>query len=125
MSLSGHEDPPEFQVAVERFRSFLLGQNINGRLVWVFDEDVSRRGRSIRIVAPLAEDNAARARDAYNSACKKSLGVRLDVICSLGADLCCMVWSPKDETEAEYALMPRGLKLRVPTPLPEGTRADR
>lgn len=115
---------PSFEEALEHLEHFLKSQGHRGELQWVFREDVvvSRRGW-IAVRTPVPAGNAEVARQHYEAARRRGLGVKLEVLCRLGwfrSSLACFVWAPRDELDAEYALMPRGLKLSIARPLRRG-----
>lgn len=57
MSAASKPEMPTFVDAVERFRNFLISQQVSSELLWVFREDVSSRKRRIFIKEPLAAEN--------------------------------------------------------------------
>jgi hypothetical protein len=58
--------------------------------------------------------------DAYQRAITRRLGVKFGVVCRGEELLWCYVCGPADQIEAEYCLMPDGLKLSVRTPPDHG-----
>jgi hypothetical protein len=106
-------DPPSFDGAVARLRRFAESQGASADLFWVFREYVTtfRDAECIRV--PVPAENAELARAYYEFGRDQALGVTLGVLCQLGGRSACYVWVPSDESEAEYRLQGRGLKLCV------------
>jgi|SRR5215204_32083 len=105
MSVETETEIPTFPDAIRQCRDFLVGQNISSDLLWVFREDVAWRKRRILAKVPLPAENERLAESHYESGRRRSLGIRLEVLCLLGSRPCCYVWVPKDQTDAEYALL--------------------
>jgi hypothetical protein len=113
-------DYPPFTNAVVRFRSFLNDEGYSGAIGWVFPEDVLFVGAQWLIRPRPKELSENCVADVYETAVAIRLGVKLGVLCKVGTDLWCYIFCPDDQTEAEYCLMPDGLKLSIPMPLEEG-----
>jgi hypothetical protein len=69
---------------------------------------------------PSADVAFATARRKYEGTVSRRLGVKLGTLCWVESITYCYVFRPSSALEAEYTLMPDGLKLSVRTPLPEG-----
>jgi len=72
-------------------------------------------------VALPRDEALAFAQAKYERAIRRRLGVKLGALCRAGGTVYCYVYRPSSKLEAEYHLMPDGLKLSVPTPLREAT----
>jgi hypothetical protein len=66
-----------------------------------------------------AREATAVARVKYERAISRRLGVKFGALGQHGSVSYCYVYRPSSRIEAEYHLMPDGLKLSVPNPLPE------
>ena len=118
MSVETETEVPALPNAVRQCQDFLTGQNISPALLWVFREDVVWRKRRILVKEPLPAENERRVESLYESGRRRDLGIRLEVLCLLGSRPCCYVWLPKDQTDAEYALLLMSkLIISVPTDL--------
>ena len=106
-------DIPRFDEAVERLRGFLIDQNLPGEVLWICKEDVFVRKGETFVWTPLRPENEQKAREVYDAGRHGGIGVRLAVFCLLGATPCCYPWAPKDDIDAQYAMV-SGLKLSVP-----------
>ena len=107
---------PPFADAVVQFRQFLVSQRVPSELLWVFREDVTSRERRILVKEPLPLENERLVASLYERGCQHGLGVQIDAFCLLSSRVCCYIWMPEDESEAEYQMI-SGLKLSVPTEL--------
>ncbi len=109
-------DVSPFATAVVQLREFIGNEGILNPPVWVFREDVVSVKWRIWVRTPLPEQNQSRAEVLYETARARGLGVALQVLCLLDFEPCCYVWCPRDEMDAEYAML-SGLKLSIPHPL--------
>jgi hypothetical protein len=50
----------------------------------------------------------------YEGGCEQGLGVLIDMFCLVTSQPCCYIWVPKNEREAELALL-AGLKFSAPS----------
>ena len=105
MDVETETEVPAFPDAMRQCRDFLTGQNLPSDLLWVFREDVAWRKRRIFVRQPLPAENERLVESLYESGRRRDLGIRLEVLCLLGSRPCCYVWLPKDQTDAEYALL--------------------
>jgi hypothetical protein len=114
-------DYPEFPEAVCRLQRFLRDCKVPENIDWVRFSNVAWVGGRLYIW-PLPRDRAlAFARAEYECALNQRPGVMLAALGRAGATVYCYVYQPSSKVEAEYRLMPDGLKLSVPTPLWEAT----
>src|SRR5258708_6920397 len=107
-------DYPPFTDAVARFRSFLDDQGHRGPTSWVFPSDVLLVVGGWIIRPRPQETVIAEVGNAYQNAITRRLGVKFDVLCLERETVWCYIYCPTDQIEAEYGMMPDGLKLSVP-----------
>ena len=98
------QEAPPFEEAVKESQWFIANQRLSTDLLWVFREDLSSFKRRILIKEPLPKDNREMAAALYKWGCQEKNGIRLEILCLLGAKLCCYVWVPRDMDEAERHL---------------------
>lgn len=112
---------PPFHQAVELLVSFLATQGHQMSVIWVFREDLQMARSRVQVRWPVSAENDSFAREAYERARTRGLGVELRGVCRLADSACCYVWAPRDDTEAEYAFLPAGeLKIALPTAFHDG-----
>jgi hypothetical protein len=104
---------PSFNDAEAQFRNFLRSSAWPEDVVWVCLDDVAVIEQYF-IVHPIAKGRIY-ASEKYEKGALQNLGVLLSAICRDNINSYCAVWIPSDSAEAEYALMPQGLKLSVPS----------
>lgn len=118
MSVETESGVPAFPDALRQCEDFLTSQKFSPDLRWVFREDVAWRKRRIFIKEPLPAENGKLVESLYESGRQRGLGIRLEVLCLLDSRPCCYVWLPKDQIDAEYALLlMTKLIISVPTDL--------
>jgi hypothetical protein len=105
MSAEPKEEVPAFDEAIRQFKDFLAGQAVSTDLVWVFREDVVSYKLRLYINEPSLGENERRVESLYQRGLMRDLGIRLEVLCLLGARPCCYIWLPKDREDAGYALL--------------------
>lgn len=109
---------PEFGEAVLRLQEFLAREKLSEKLLWIFRKDVTSCKRRVVIKVPIPKENQRLAEARYEEGRNRDWGISLQVLCALGNSPCCYIWLPKNEMEAEYALMiDHGLKMSVPVDL--------
>jgi hypothetical protein len=115
-----------FEEATERLRAFAAYQGLVGEVGWVFREDVLRRsgGGTPRVWLrwPLPAVNHRLARRVFEQGEARGLGVILNMSFRSGPDLLAHVWVPRNQPEAEAALLGPGLKLAIAQPIVEARR---
>jgi len=105
-----------FQESVTEFRRFLAENGYPQDLIWVKPDDVILTGTSlIYIRVPVPHSNEESARQLFEHGISQQMGVLFATLCEIDGAACSYVWVPKDESEAEQALMPVGLKMSVNT----------
>lgn len=116
----GEPDYPPFEQASSRFERFLTENECPAYIVWVGSEDVVRMAERVYMHSKVNEmELAERARTEYALACERRRGVLLQLIAISQSVSYCGIWSPQSDIDAEYALMPDGLKLQIPTSIPQ------
>jgi hypothetical protein len=105
-----------FEEAVIAFQTFLEKCERSQRIAWVGSEDVLLTGKRFMYVrTPIAQSQAAKARETYEQGLKQGRGVRLETLCELNGITCCHVWVPQDEVDAAQSMMGKALHLSVRT----------
>jgi hypothetical protein len=104
---------PAFDEAEMRVQEFLKSAEWPANVMWVSTDDVAVSVKEF-IVHPRKEGREQAIED-YRRGIQKNLGILLTAVCRDDDRTYCIVWTPSDETEAEYALMPQGLKLSAPS----------
>lgn len=108
-------DYPPFEIAVARFRSFLNDLGHRGPIAWVSPSDALLVSNGW-LIRPRAQDMVQHdVMAVYETGIERRLGVKFGVLCFEGTIAWCYIYVPSDQTEAEYGMMPDGLKLSVPT----------
>ena len=105
MSAEPEPEIPIFSEAIKQLKDFLAGQNLSSEFQWVFREDVVWRKQRILVKEPLPKENERIVESLYERGRQRDLGIRLETLCLLGLRPCCYVWIPKDQMDAEYALL--------------------
>jgi hypothetical protein len=105
MTVNQDQETLPFDKAIREFECFIAKQGLSTDLLWVFREDISSFKRRILIKEPLPEGNLNMAEALYKRGCAEKKGIRLEVLCLLGARPCCYVWVPRDRDEAERNLL--------------------
>jgi hypothetical protein len=115
-----------FEEATDRLRAFAADQGLAGEIGWVFREDVLLRGWRGMPRAwlrwPLPAANHRLARRLFDGGEARGLGVLLTVSFRSGPDLLAHVCAPRDQADAESALLGPGLKLSIARPIGEARR---
>ena len=113
---------PTFDEAVERFRAFARGHGLDRDLVYVNDDDVVVLGKDWFVRSVDTASSRALAREAYEAAVVRGLGVSLTGVCTVESAVGVHVYGPVDQDEAERLMYPNGLKLSLVTDLPKAMR---
>lgn len=113
MSRDTTPEMPGFQEAIKLFREFLTKEGHSKKILWLCREDIAWHDFKFYIKEPLSDENERLVEKLYEGGCERGLGVWLDVFCLLKSYPCCYIWLPKDERDAELAMV-TGLKMTVP-----------
>ena len=94
------EPIPDFDEACCRLRDFLGDEDLSPEFLWLFREDVTfSRGRWwVRI--PVPEQNEVRARELYDQARARGIGIRINAELLLDSRPCCALQLPISVSEA-------------------------
>jgi hypothetical protein len=111
-------DDPTFDEAILRYQEFLESQGWFGAIVWIRPADAALIGSELFLWLPEPSTGRERARADYSRACDRELGVESGLLCQAGAISFCFVYGPRNEDESQRHLMPDGLKLSFPIPVP-------
>lgn len=103
---------PPFDEAEVQLQEFLTSAEWPEKVTWVSTDDIAVLGQGF-VVHPRKEGRG-QAIESYSKGIQKNLGILLTAVCRNEHHSYCAVWVPSDQTEAEYALMPDGVKLSVP-----------
>jgi hypothetical protein len=105
---------PTFEDALRSFGDFLVSQDLDRSVGWVFQEDVAVRGRGTPwLRAPLPAENALLVRGLYEMAAREDSGIELSVYCKVGRHAYGSAFMPRDQEEAANRMI-RGLKMTIP-----------
>jgi hypothetical protein len=104
----------DFDAATQSYKQFLAEQSLSTDILWIFREDVTVKKRQICICWPLPSENPGLAEQLYEQGRDKGSGLRLDTFCLVDNRPCCYVWVPRDEVDADHAMLSE-LKMSVPT----------
>ena len=94
-----------FDESLDDFREFLFGQGLSTDLIWLFSEDVIFQDEAVFIKTPHSITNEDRAKDCYELGQKRNFGISLQAFCSFQSQLCCYIYLPEDDLDAQYSLM--------------------
>ena len=114
---------PSFDDALNQFQAFAREQGGPWLPLFLKPEDAVVTGQFVTIRRPPEGERIREARQSYDEAVKRGLGVELAGFVAVGGLLGCYVYSPTGEREAEESQMPDGLKLSVRKPLMKGSFA--
>ena len=104
-----------FEESLVQFRTFLSDQGYSDNILWVTAEDVLlSRKRLIYFKESVFLTNDTALRRLFDSAISEAKEILLAALCEFDDKTLCYAWVPADEAEAEYRLMPKGVKMSVP-----------
>ena len=104
----------EFEQAVQRFRIFLERQGFSPNVIWIEPSDVALTGDKRIFVYPAEQENAEiAARNIFKQGVGEGNGVVIKGLFPKKDATYSFVWFPRDRAEAEYEMVPRGVKLQV------------
>jgi hypothetical protein len=102
-----------FEDALVSFGRFLRKEGQPEHVHWIFRDDLIRMP-ALAIRVPLPATNRDVARDVYERARTRGLGVAMGAVCRLGDGVAAFVLAPQDEQEAELLrLPPDQLKMSI------------
>jgi hypothetical protein len=114
--MSSQDAPASFNDACQRFSRFLRENGYPERLTWVEHADVVWHRRQLWVRARPLQTVLDRASQRYEEGARNGHGVKLHAFSELGQTAIAAIILPKDDDEAERALMPRGcLKFSAAT----------
>lgn len=116
MNPSAREGPSEegFDQALERFRNFLAREGFSPNVIWIEPSDVVLTvDKRIFVCHTGGESAAVAARDTFEQGVQKGNGVVLKGLFPKKDATYSFVWFPQDSAEAEYEMLPQGVKLQV------------
>ncbi|HLJ90698.1 MAG TPA: hypothetical protein VKZ53_28085 [Candidatus Angelobacter sp.] len=103
-----------FGEALARFEEFLANQGYPSSVIWVTPDDVLLSGsQEIFVKTPVSPQNEVSVRKIFDEGMRQELGVLFTTLCETGRISYAFAWTPKDDLDAQYALMPKDLKLSV------------
>jgi hypothetical protein len=94
-----------FDEALDNFREFLLSQGLSTNVIWMFCEDVIFQSDHIFVKTPVSIENELRAEDCYKLGQKRNFGIALQAFCLFESKICCYIYLPEDDIDAQYSLM--------------------
>jgi hypothetical protein len=105
---------PAFNLAIDSLERFLKEQGQPQKALWIFREDITWHDGKFFIKLPLPAENQSLVTQLYAYGCSQGLGVLINMLCVVDSQPCCHIWLPKNEREAELALL-AGLKFSSPS----------
>lgn len=110
-------DPPDtpgsLEAAEKRFGDFLAKHGHPREICWVTPDDVIRYANQYS-VRWLLDKGRAQAELQYAAGIRKGLGIELRALTFTPTETIATIYIPTDEEEAQYHLMPFGLKCSFP-----------
>jgi len=105
----------EFEQAVERFRSFLVHQGHSPNVIWIEPTNIVLTGDRRILVYHAEEEGGAElaARKVFEQGIAEGNGVVINGLFPKKDATYAFIWFPRDRAEAEYEMVPTGVKLRV------------
>jgi hypothetical protein len=114
-------DIPNWNEALEDFRTFLSSQGYPSKLYWIFREDIFRRSHSSILVRwPLPMENTSLTERVFEGGRTAGL-VSMCAVGRLRDNIIATVWYPKFPNE-EVQGWNRGLKFQIYMPLGTATK---
>lgn len=109
-----------FSEAVNYFRDFLGQNNISKNIVWLFREDVIRRGNQFLINRKSISGNDGFTENLFEFSRERNSAISLYAFCQFYESVGCSIISVEDDIDAEYRLMSKeSLKCSFKTKLDE------
>jgi hypothetical protein len=107
--------PDSLDDAARRFSEFLENNGYPGNIHWVTSTDVAVDRQGKYWIRNRPTFGLRHAMNRYRSGVQLGLGVALHAVCANEKTTFASILIPRDETDAEYAMMGNGLKLSCPT----------
>jgi hypothetical protein len=105
---------PPFDDALAKFVAFAESRGILHETVFVSGDDAFRIRGELYVCLPEQQVARSRAKQAYEDAARRRLGVVISTIGVADGRLAFYIYGPKNADEAERLMFPDGLKLSVP-----------
>jgi hypothetical protein len=106
----------DFDDAVLRFKAFLENNGFPSCITWLTDADILLTGSKVIYMRhPDEKSTEKEARKAFKQGLARGNGVLIKRLFSKDDKTYSFVWCPENQTEAEYALLPREIKFSVIT----------
>lgn len=119
-SANEHSPKEEFDQAVLRFKDFLAHRGFSPNVIWIEPSDVVLTEDGRIFVCHTEEESAAiAARNAFEQGLRQGYGVVLKGLFPREQATFSFVWFPRDSADAEYEMVPPGVKLQVSLSLPQ------
>ncbi|WP_041855965.1 hypothetical protein [Candidatus Korobacter versatilis] len=112
--MSQIDTPPTLAEATQRLQTFLVQNGYPGAIRWIRADDFVVTGRNLYSVRGSRRDETRSASDHYATGVNRGFGIELRAIGMSSSETFAMVWLLIDARDAEYHLMPCGLKLSCP-----------
>jgi hypothetical protein len=110
-------DIPDFQIAVEQFREFLVRHDVRTPITWVFRDDLCPRTSGHLLVRyPPPAENEHLAEKVFSEGKRKGL-VEITAVASSDLLTAATVWFPRTPQD-EVQGWSNGMKLSIIQPLP-------
>ncbi len=108
-------DPPQsLSAAEEKFAAFLATQNYPKTICWVMRGDVVVETNCHYWVRKREAEATRYAARRYSVGLERNFGVKLQAICATESETFASVFVPKNDLDAQYHQMGRGLQLSCP-----------
>jgi hypothetical protein len=107
--------PDSLDGAATQFSEFLRNNGYPGEVCWITADDVAVDPQGKFWLRDRSESRLRQAELLYRSGVERGLGIALRAVCANETTTFALIFIPRDETEAQYAMMGRGIKLSCPT----------
>jgi hypothetical protein len=116
MADSNPDPPKSLATAEELFRRFLASNGYPSKIAWVVAEDVVPDSARRYWIREHGRDRGlVEANQRYSTGLQRNLGIALNAFSANSTETFATIFIPADETDAQYHLMGRGLKMSCPT----------
>jgi|SRR5579859_166933 len=107
--------PNSLDSATTQFSEFLRNNGYPGGVRWITAADVAIDQQGNFWVRNHPEFHISQAELQYRSGLERGLGVALRAVCANETTTFALIFVPRDNAEAQYAMMGNGIKLSCPT----------